>query len=183
MNLKKSPAWPVGQAATAEKLRGRRDPKRRETMDEMKRIKNKQGFTIIEMVIALVIISVILLVVVPLGQTATDNSRIANAIASIKAIQTASVEWASDNGGVYTGITFAKLASGYLPAQFSATSTDPWSGDYAVNVDPNSSTMVDIALTAVPPAPATKLTTALTKISALPPSYTSSSQTWATVLQ
>ncbi len=152
-------------------------------MNPMQKSSKEKGFTIIEMVIALVIISVILLVVVPLGQTATDNSRIANAIASIKAIQTAAVEWASDNGGVYTGITFAKLASGYLPAQFSATSTDPWSGDYNVNVDANSSTMLDIALTAVPPTPATKLTTALTKISAIPPSYTASSQTWITVLQ
>jgi prepilin-type N-terminal cleavage/methylation domain-containing protein len=146
--------------------------------------KNKQdGFTIIEMVIALVIISIILLVVVPLGQTATDNSRIANAIASIKAIQTACVEWANDNGGQYTGITFAKLATGYLPAQFTATSTNPWGGDYAVNVDASSSTMLDIALTAVPALPAAKLSTALTKISAIAPSYTASSQTWSTTLQ
>jgi len=149
----------------------------------MKARKNEGGFTIIEMIIALVIISVILLVVVPVGQTATDNSRIANAIASVKAIQTASVEWANDNGGQYTGITFTKLASGYLPAQFTATSTNPWNGNYTVNVDANSSTMVDIAMTAVPSASATKLTTALTKISAAAPSYSSTSQTWTTVLQ
>ena len=149
----------------------------------MKRTNNNKGFTIIEMVIALVIISVILLVVVPLGQTATDNSRVANAIASIKAMQTASVEWANDNGGQYTGITFAKLAAGYLPAQFSAASTDPWNGDYSVNVDAGSATMLDIALSAVPAASAAKLTTALTKISAIAPSYTASSQTWTTALQ
>ena len=152
-------------------------------MDERNRMVNQKGFTIIEMVIALVIISVILLVVVPLGQTAMDNSRIANAIASIKAIQTASVEWANDNGGQYTGITFAQLAAGYLPAQFSSTSTDPWNGDYQVNVDANSSTMLDIALTGVPAAPAVKLTTALTKISAIAPSYTASSGTWTIALQ
>lgn len=152
-------------------------------MDTMKVINKKQGFTIIEMVIALVIISVILLVVVPLGQTATDNSRIANAIASIKAIQTASVEWANDNGGVYTGINFTQLASGYLPAQFNPTSTNPWSGDYTVNVNSNNSTMVDIALTSVPATLAPKLTTALTKISALVPSYSASNQTWTTTLQ
>ena len=57
------------------------------------------------MIIAMVIVSVILLVIVPLGQAATDNSRVTNAIASIKAIQTAAVQWSSDNGGQYTGIT------------------------------------------------------------------------------
>jgi len=144
---------------------------------------DKNGFTIIEMVIALVIISVILLVIVPLGQTATDNSRVANAIASIKAIQTASVEWANDNGGQYTGITFAKLAAGYLPAQFSAVSTNAWNGNYTVNVDAASSTMLDIALTGVPAAPAAKLTSALTKLSAVAPTYSAASQTWSTALQ
>ncbi|MBF0570449.1 MAG: prepilin-type N-terminal cleavage/methylation domain-containing protein [Candidatus Omnitrophica bacterium] len=152
-------------------------------MDMIRKLKIRKGFTVIEMVVVLVIISVILLAVVPLGQTATDSSRIANAIASIKAIQTASVEWASDNGGVYTGITFAKLAAGYLPAQFTAITTNPWNGDYTVNVDANNSQMLDIGLTAVPAIPAAKLTTALTKISALPPSYTASSQTWTTTLQ
>ena len=152
-------------------------------MKEMRKMNNKNGFTIIEMVIALVIISIILLVVVPLGQAATDNSRIANAIASVKAIQTAAVQWSNDNGGVYTGITFAKLAAGYLPAQFSGTATNPWSGNYTVAVDANSAEMVDIALTAVPAAPAAKLTTALTKISAVAPTYTAATGTWLTVLQ
>lgn len=152
-------------------------------MSKIKRINNKQGFTIIEMVIAIVIISIILLVVVPVGQTATDNGRVANAIASIKAIQTASVEWANDNGGQYTGITFANLAAGYLPAQFTATSTNPWAGNYTVNVNANNSEMVDIGLTNIPATPAVKLTTALTKISSIVPNYTASSQTWTTTLQ
>jgi prepilin-type N-terminal cleavage/methylation domain-containing protein len=157
-------------------------------MKSMEKINNKSGFTIIELVIALVIISVILLVVVPMGQAATDNSRVANAIASVKAIQTAAVQWANDNGGVYTGITFAKLSgtgggSVYLPAQFSATSTNPWQGDYTVAVDPTSAEMVDISLTAVPTAPATKLTTALTKASAIAPTYTAATGTWLIALQ
>jgi prepilin-type N-terminal cleavage/methylation domain-containing protein len=156
-------------------------------MDAMQRNNKRQGFTIIEMVIALVIISIILLVVVPMGQAATDNSRIANAIASVKAIQTAAVQWANDNGGVYTGITFAKLAgaggTAYLPAQFTAAATNPWEGNYTVNVDAGSSEMVDIALTAVPAAPEAKLTTALTKIAAIAPTYTAATGTWTIVLQ
>jgi prepilin-type N-terminal cleavage/methylation domain-containing protein len=158
-------------------------------MKELRKINNKKGFTIIEMVIALVIISVILLVVVPMGQAATDNSRIANGIASIKAIQTAAVQWANDNGGVYTGITFDKLAgsagatTAYLPAQFTATSTNPWGGNYTVAVDANNAEQVDIAMTAVPSVPAGKLTTALTKISAVAPAYVAGTSTWTIVLQ
>ena len=148
----------------------------------MSKMKDKDGFTIIELIIALVIISVILLVIVPAGQKATDNSRIANAMASIKAIQTAAVGWANDNGGQYAGITFANLTNGYLPAQFTATSTNPWNGDYSINVNANDSTMFDIALTNVPIESATKLTTAMTKLSEVVPSYTASSQTWSTTL-
>ena len=121
------------------------------------------------MVIAMVIISVILLVVVPLGQAATDNSRIANAIASIKAIQTAAVEWASDNGGQYTNIAFtgngSMVTTGYLPANFNPTGTNPWNGDYQIAVDANDPETVDITLTNVPSSAGNKLVTALTKIS------------------
>jgi len=145
-------------------------------------MKNNKGFTIIELIIALVIITVILLVVVPVGQKATDNGRIANAMASMKAIQTAAVAWANDNGGQYTGLTFANLTQGYLPAQFTPTSTNPWQGNYSVNVNANDSTMFDISLTNVPAPSAAKLTTAMTKLTETLPSYTASSQTWTTTL-
>jgi len=142
-----------------------------------------RGFTIIELIIALVIISVILLVIVPAGQKATDNSRIANAVASIKAIQTAAVGWANDNGGQYTGLTFTNLTNGYLPAQFTSTATNPWNGNYSVNVNTDDPSKFDIALTNVPSASATKLTTAMTKLTEIAPTYTASSQTWSTTLQ
>jgi len=147
----------------------------------------RKGFTIIEMVIALVIISIILLVVVPLGQTAMDNSRIANAIASVKAIQTAAVEWQNDNGGQFTGITLDALATGgYLPAGFSSvTQANPWSGSYTLAPNANNSEMLDVTLSAVPSTPAAKLSTELTKLSAITggPIYSPTSQTWTITLQ
>ena len=151
----------------------------------MKRINinsSKAGFTIIEMIIVLAIATVILLVVVPSGAKAMDNSRLANAISSIKAIQTAGVGWANDNGGVYTGITFAKLAQGYLPAQFSATATNPWAGNYTVAVNASDATMFDISLTSVPSAAASKLTNVMTKLSEAAPGYVGSTQTWTTTM-
>ncbi len=148
--------------------------------------KNKQnaskGFTIIELIIAVVVISVILLVIVPAGQKLTDNSRVANAVASIKAIQTAAVGWSSDNGGQLTGVSFANLANGYLPAQFTATSTNAWNGNYTVNVNANDPTLLDIALTNVPAASAGKLTAAMTKLTAAAPTYSSTKLTWTATL-
>ncbi|MDE2026947.1 MAG: prepilin-type N-terminal cleavage/methylation domain-containing protein [Candidatus Omnitrophica bacterium] len=158
-------------------------------MNITKTRREKKGFTIIEMVIALVIISVILLVVVPLGQAATDNSRISNAIASIKAIQTAAVEWASDNGGQYTNITFtganSMVATGYLPANFNPAATNPWNGDYQIAVDANDPETVDITLTNVPPSAGNKLVNALTKISSgnAVPAYNAANSTFMLALK
>ena len=158
-------------------------------MNITKQRQEKKGFTIIEMVIAMVIISVILLVVVPLGQAATDNSRIVNAIASIKAIQTAAVEWASDNGGQYTNIAFtgdnSMVATGYLPANFNPAGTNPWNGDYQIVVDPNDPETVDITLTNVPPSSGNKLVTASTKISSgnALPAYNAGTSTFMLALK
>ena len=161
-------------------------------MKTMGSSKNRKGFTIIEMVIAMVIITVILLVVVPLGQAAMDNSRLSNAIASIKAIQTAAVEWENDNGGTYSGISFANLAAptsgtAYLPAQFSATSTNAWNGDYVIAADSSNNEQLDITLTNVPSVVQSKLTAALTKIAVVAPSYTaattSTPSSWKIVVE
>jgi len=146
-------------------------------------MKKAQGFTIIELIIAMVIITVILLVVVPVGQTATDNSRVANAMSSIKAIETAAVGWANDNGGQYTGISFTQLTNGYLPLEFTPKSTDPWNGDYTVNVNSNDATKIDISLSNVPTGPAAKLTTALTKIAAASGSPSYADGIWSITLQ
>lgn len=146
-------------------------------------LKNKKGFTIVELGIALIVIAIILAAVVPAIKTISDNSRITNAVASVKAIQTAATSYYQANGGTYTGITFAVLASGgHLPSQFSATGTNPWTGNYTIAVNGADTTKFDLSLTNVPANAATNLTTQLTKFSEAAPTYTAATKTWQTTL-
>ena len=142
--------------------------------------KNKGGFTIIELTIVMIIIAAILSAVLFAGQSSANTSRITSALASIKALQTAAVAYYNNNGGSYTGLSLASLASNnYLPANFtSGTNQNPWLGNIAVTPDTNAS-YFDITFTNVPSAAATILTNAVSKLVQTAPSYTASSQTWS----
>ena len=140
---------------------------------------NKKGFTIIELIAVMVIIGVILSSVLAAVKGATDNSRITSAIASVRALQTASVNYYNSNGGSYTGLSIVTLASGnYLPANFSGTSNNPWNGNITVAPDSNAN-YFDITLTNVPSGAATSLTNAVSKLTQTAPTYTATSQTWS----
>ena len=114
---------------------------------------SKNGFTIVEMIIVMVIIGVILSAVIAVGQGATNTSRIASTTATIKAIQTAATSYYNANGGSYSGgtlgnITLANLASnGYLPTKVAGT--DAWGGAITVAPDTNAN-YFDITLAGVP---------------------------------
>ena len=140
---------------------------------------NTNGFTIIELIAVMVIIGVILSSVLATVQGATNNSRITSAIASVRALQTASVNYYNGNGGSYTGLSLATLASGnYLPSNFtSGTNQNPWNGSITVAPDANAN-YFDITFTNVPSAAATSLTTAVTKLAQTTPTYTATSETW-----
>ncbi len=140
---------------------------------------NNKGFTIIELIAVMVIISVILGSVLAAVKGATDNSRITSAIASVRALQTASVNYYNNNGGSYTGLSLAALASNnMLPSNFtSGTNANPWNGNITVAPDANAN-YFDITFTNVPSIAATSLTNAVNKLTQTAPTYTASSQTW-----
>ena len=141
------------------------------------KIKNN-GFTVIELIAVMVIIAVILGSVLAAVKGATDNSRTTSAIASVRALQTASVNYYNNNGGSYAGLSLAVLASGnYLPANFSGTGNNPWNGNITVAPDSNAN-YFDITFTSVPSGAATLLTTAVAKLAQTAPTYTAASQTW-----
>jgi type IV pilus assembly protein PilA len=147
-------------------------------MNEMKKNNNK-GFTIIELIAVMVIIAVILGAVLAAVQGATNNSRTTSALASIRALQTASVGYYNSNGGSYSNLSLSTLASNnMLPANFtSGTNADPWNGNITVSPDTNAN-YFDITLTNVPAAAATSLTNAVSKLAQTTPTYTATSQTW-----
>jgi len=145
----------------------------------MKKINRKQGFTIIELITVMVIIAVILGAVLAAVKGATDNSRITSALASIRALQTASVGYYNNNGGSYNNLSLATLAANnLLPANFtSGANANPWSGNIVVSPDANAN-FFDITFTNVPSTASTVLTNAVSKLVQSAPTYTASSETW-----
>ncbi len=145
----------------------------------LNKINNKNGFTIIELIAVMVIIAVILSSVLAAVKGATDNSRTTSAIASVRALQTASVNYYNNNGGSYTGLSLSTLASNnMLPSNFtSGTNANPWNGSITVAPDANAN-WFDITFTNVPSSAATSLTNAVSKLTQSAPTYTASSQTW-----
>jgi prepilin-type N-terminal cleavage/methylation domain-containing protein len=144
---------------------------------------SKSGFTIVEMIIVMVIIGVILSAVIAVGQGATDTGRQTSTVSTIKAIQTAAVNYYNANGGSYaaTGtlgaaISMATLASnGFLPTKISGTNA--WGGTITVAPD-TTAAYFDITFTKVPSAAQGNLTTAVGNLVQTTPVYTSTSQSW-----
>ena len=137
-------------------------------------IRNRGGFTLIELVL---VISIVALLIMAVGLTSgvRENAKVHSASESVKALRTAAESYIAAGNMTYTGITIAGLqTSGYLPASFSATGSNPWGGNYAIvpNTDTNK---VDISLTGVSSAAATRLS-ALFANSATATNY--ASNTW-----
>ncbi|MBF0511637.1 MAG: type II secretion system protein [Candidatus Omnitrophica bacterium] len=144
------------------------------------KMKKSKGFTIIELVAVMAIIAVILGAVIAAVQGATNNSRIASTLASIRALQTASLNYYNTNGGSYSNLSLANLASNnMLPAN--VTGTNAWNGTITVAPDANGN-YFDITLTNVPSqATATSLSNAVANLTQAAPTYTQSSEKWVGV--
>lgn len=134
----------------------------------------KSGFTLIELVL---VISIVALLLMAVGVTSgvRENARVHAAAESVKTLRTAAESYIAAGSMTYTGITVAGLqTAGYLPANFSATGSNPWGGNYAIapNTDPS---RVDISLTSVSATSSTRLS-ALFANSAQATNY--ASNTW-----
>jgi len=156
----------------------------------------KNGFTIVEMIIVMVIVAVILSAVIAVGQGATDTSRITSTVSTIKAIQTAAVNYYNANGGTFTSgtlasgntLSLANLASnGFLPTKI--VGINAWGGTIAVAPD-TTAAYFDITLTKVPATPGNvtantsgiypsgSIAAAVSNSLQTAPTYTASSQSW-----
>ena len=119
-------------------------------MKNMSQKKNKEGQTLLEIIAVLVIIGAILAAVIPAVTTSTDNGRIRSAVSAIRAIQSAAVGYYNDNGGSYASVSIANLAAKYLPAGFTGTGANPWSGNITVAVNGATTNQYVLTMTNVP---------------------------------
>ena len=111
-------------------------------------MKTKKGFTLIELVL---VISIVALLLMAIGLTSgvKENARVHAAAESVKTLRTAAESYIAAGNMTYAGITITGLqTAGYLSANFSATGSNPWGGNYSITADsdPNK---VDISLTGV----------------------------------
>jgi len=120
----------------------------------MDKHKSQKGQTLLEIIAVLVIIGVILAAVIPAVSASTDNSRVQNALSTMRAVQSAAVGYYNDNGGSYASISIANLAanSKYLPASLVTANaiTNPWNGTTTV-AGANASNQYVLTMTNVPP--------------------------------
>jgi prepilin-type N-terminal cleavage/methylation domain-containing protein len=121
-------------------------------------MKTRGGFTLIELVLA---ISIIALLIMAIGSASgvRQSAKVQSAAESIRTLRIASESYIAGGSTTFTGITIASLkTAGLLPSGFSATGSNPWGGGYSVTANSGDSSKVDIALTSVPDAAATRLT-------------------------
>ena len=143
----------------------------------MKRMNNKGGFSLVELAIGLAVITVLILAI-SLSSGIRENARVQSAAQSVDTLRSASEGYLAAGNSNYASLTVARLQlNNLLPSTFSGTSTNPWGGNFTLVPNAASSnTKVDIALTSVPQAEATKLTTYFNNNATT--GYDATSKTW-----
>jgi len=142
---------------------------------------NQDGFTLIEMIVVMVIIAAILSAILPAFTGAQNNSKVASAVSTIRALQTAATNYYSANGGTYTGGTIGTISLANLTANnmlpVKAAGSNPWGGSIAIAPDANAN-YVDISFVGVPSSIQGQISTAVSNFTQTTPSYTSGTSTW-----
>jgi len=141
-------------------------------------LSGKNGFTLLELIVVMVIITIIASQIIASFKGASDNGRVASALNSVKAIQTAAMNYFNNNGGSCAGISVSNLVAGnYLPGAFTGTGSNPWGGNYTVAVNANNATQFNLSMTNISQADANTLSNDLAN-SSQGTTYAAATSTW-----
>lgn len=120
--------------------------------------RNKQGFTLVEIAVVLVIITVLLLVIGPAAKGMFENGRVSSAAQSVETLRNAAAQFLASGNVTYASVNVAALKAGnLLPTNFNATGSNPYGGNYSIAANGTDNTKVDIVLTSIPQSAGTKL--------------------------
>ena len=130
----------------------------------------RKGFTLLEMMIVLAIISVLLAAILP-AMSARNTAKISSAAQTIRSLHEASSAWLAHGHTTYTGISIAVLqTAGLLPTGFTAASDNPWGGAYSVSANTDANKL-DITVGSVPSGAGSALVNIFRPNAASTPTY------------
>ena len=137
---------------------------------------NKGGFSLVELAIGLAVVTILILGI-SVSAGIRDNARLQSAANSIYSIRSAAENYLSNGNLSYANLTFAALkTANLLPSSFSATSSNPWGGNFTLGPNGSDNSHFDIALTSINASQATKLTSYFNNNANS--SYDSANNTW-----
>lgn len=87
--------------------------------------KKNRGFTLVELMVVIAIIAVLAGIIIPTAMKGIDKSKVSRAIADVKAVKAAAVEYYADNGSWPTDTNDFTSADGNDP-YIDKWPKDPW---------------------------------------------------------
>lgn len=107
-------------------------------MKMKKKLKNNEGFTLVELIVVIAIIGILVAIAVPRFGKSLDSAKLAADNATAKAVQTAVNMYYIDNDNTYPGVD--SPASPATKAQFDSLKTMLEGSDYIDSIDQQTDT-------------------------------------------
>lgn len=104
------------------------------------KMRREGGYTIVELTIALAVITILLVTIVMVGMNLSTGARVTKVADAVKQVAGAAVNWEASQYS-YNGVTMNVLETAkYLPVGFTAAG-NPFGGAYTINGNGNSFTV------------------------------------------
>ena len=140
-------------------------------------MKNKKGFSLVELAIGMAVIAILILAIVA-SAGIRDNARIQAAANSVQTLRSAAENFLSSGNLNYANLNIAALqTSNLLPTAFNPNTSNPFGGSFAIGPDPADNTHFQISLGSLSQTYANTLTGFFNN-SASSSSYNASQKIW-----
>jgi len=138
---------------------------------------NNDGFTLVEIIIALVVLGLLLATVLP-SMSQIGKSKPKAVAADIKTLRSSVVDYVEANGSLASISVSALATGGHLASNYNAVNANPYKGSYAVNQNTGNSDQFDVVLTNVGANDAVKIDALLANNAAAAPTHNAGTSTY-----
>lgn len=141
-------------------------------------MKNKKGFSLVELAIGIAVVAILILAVVA-SAGMRETARIHSAANTVETLRSAAENFLASGHLDYTGISISALQSANLLP--TSLGNNPFGGVYNVNPVSSDPTHFQIDLTALNQVQANKLIAIFQNNASSTPTYDTSSSTWTAI--